>query len=188
MVIDSVLTIGFDVSSLSKKKKVYGELYQFLVSQVRDEVREQIMNDLSVGYEVNQIDHTKAQMMSWTQLADLRNDPLCAIGAAGLNDRVLSKLDEENLFLEVDQARKIIKLETGILPEFFFRRYSEYVDKEKSITEALGQAGYVAALAPKIGLVYPRHSSELLDLPHIPLNGELQAWRQVKMALSGLTS
>lgn len=130
--------------------------------------------------------YTSSQLVTWETLCEHELDPLCSLGATGLNFRVLSKLDNEECRFEISRSRDVIKLETGIEPKHFSVPYGDICSVDAEQMKLIEMSGYVSSLNSCPGIIYPNHSQKLFALPRLPVSGDRQSLRYMKTDLSGL--
>ena len=67
----------------------------------------------------------RAEAMTWDELREISNDPLCTIGAHTVNHYAVAQLSEADARFEFVESRRRIAKELGKVPKFFAYPYGD---------------------------------------------------------------
>ena len=124
--------------------------------------------------------------MSWDELREINKDPLCTIGAHTLNHHAVGRMNATDAKRELQASRLIIGRELS--EEILFNAYP-YGDEPNATArdfDLAAQAGYLASVTTRKGLVFAGHSQHLQALPRVMISGRYQKLRYVDALISGL--
>lgn len=178
--------IAFETPDANSKNKAFFELLEFLSFSVTETEQRRIVRDLGKqsGYDAQA--HRAREIMNWEELASLKSDPLCTIGAHTIHHNALARLDDEDAHRELVEGARILEMELGGWPRHFAFPYGFPAAAGPRDFEMAKKAGFVSAVTTRHGVLYPDHVEHLHALPRISLNGGFQSMRYVETLLSGL--
>lgn len=180
--------VGFDISTPAKKMKVYKELVIYLIRDVSEGEARKIVSDLAKAHKIDQLAYAREQLMDWSEINALKDDPLCTIGAHTISHYALNKLSEEDVRYEMEQGRAVIKSEIGIETEHFAYPYGYHQVARSREFEIARECGFKTATTTRHGVVYPVHKDHMTALPRISINGHHQSMHYINTLLSGVTT
>ena len=123
--------------------------------------------------------------MTWDDVREIAQDPLCTIGAHTINHFALARLDEQEAYAEITSSRDRIEIELGIRPDLFAYPYGDPGSAGPREFDLVKRAGFRAAVTTRKGKVFAEHRDHLTALPRVSLNGGYQKLRYVEVLLSG---
>lgn len=125
------------------------------------------------------------EIMSWTELRKLTQDPLVTIGAHTRTHAALARLDDVALGKEIAASRLEIEAALGKPCRHFAFPYGGAEFAGPREFAAVAEAGFVTAVTGRRGLLYSEHADRLTSLPRIALEGNLQDESAIEVQLSG---
>lgn len=126
-----------------------------------------------------------ADAMGWDELRLLARDPLCTIGAHGMNHFAIARLSRGQAWREMTDCAVSIERELGRRPLYFAFPYGDAEAAGPRDFSLAAEAGYRAAVTGRKGLIFSGHKDHLTALPRVELTGDLQKLRYVEVLLSG---
>ncbi len=175
----------FPLRSHSEKNRAFEKLIAYFTRQTTEAEQRRIIKDLCWMHKVDAASHLRQSIMSWKELSQLAEDPLCTLGAHTMGHYAVARLDEEEAIYEMEQSKRVVEAETGRPVKHFAYPYG-YPAAAGIRDFALAQkAGYMTAVTTRHGVCYQQHKDHLMALPRISLNGNFQKLRYVKTLLSG---
>ena len=127
----------------------------------------------------------RADAMTWNELREISNDPLCTIGAHSVNHYAVAQLNESDATYELVESRRRIGEELGRVPKYLAYPYGDASSASPRDFKLAADAGYEAAVTTRKGLIFSGHRDHLTALPRLSLSGEFQKLRYVDVLLSG---
>jgi len=180
--------VGFDVSTPAKKTKVYKDLVVYLIRDASEQEARRIVADLAKAHKVDQLAYARKQLMNWTEINELAQDPLCTIGAHTISHYALNKLSEEDVRYEMEQGRAVIKSEIGVEPAHFAYPYGYHQVAGEREFEIAKACGFKTATTTRHGVIYKAHREHMAALPRISINGHHQSMHYINTMLSGVST
>jgi len=165
---------------------VHKQLVEYLILEVDEALQRQIVSDLSSYYHAESAKHVKAQILDWSEINQLADDPLCTLGAHTIGHFALSKLNEEEAVFEMQQSAEILKAETGTRPSHFAYPYGFAEAAAVREFELAGKCGFKTAVTTRHGVVYNEHANHMMALPRVAVNGHHQSMHYITTLLSGV--
>lgn len=175
-----------DTSTVELKNQAYLHLMDHL-SRVVDEKRQrEIVRDLASQYKIDVAGYRDSQIMTWKEIAELNQDPLCTIGAHTISHPILARLSEKEAKFEMMESARIIEAELGERPKHFAYPYGMEMAAGPREFEIAKECGFASAVTTRHGVIHPEHCDHLTALPRVSLNGNFQSIHYVKTLLSGI--
>ncbi len=178
--------VKFDVSTDEKKRKTYSELVKFLTTDTDEEKQREIVSDLAAQTGLDPIAHRKDQIMTWAEISNLDEDPLCTFGAHTINHYAVARLDADAARYEMEEGARVMEYELGERPRHFAFPYGYPAAAGPRDFNLASEIGFETACTTRHGVIYREHRQHLHALPRISLNGLFQSRRYVDTLLSGL--
>jgi peptidoglycan/xylan/chitin deacetylase (PgdA/CDA1 family) len=176
----------FFASSLAEKYQLYDILYAWMMTLSPPDLAAAI-GDLCGRYGVDLAAVSRDVAMSWEDLTKLARDPQATIGSATVNYPNLAHIKGSSVLREMTMGR--IVLETalgGPCPHFAYPFGGEGSFGPREMLLAR-EAGFVAAVSTKPGVVRADGQSDLMALPRITWDGR-RSLRALRVVLSGITA
>jgi peptidoglycan/xylan/chitin deacetylase (PgdA/CDA1 family)/glycosyltransferase involved in cell wall biosynthesis len=126
------------------------------------------------------------EIMSWTEIKTLTQDPLVTIGAHTRTHAALARLDDVALGKEIAASRLEIEAALGQPCRHFAFPYGGAEFAGPREFAAVAEAGFVTAVTGRRGLLYSEHADRLTSLPRIALEGNRQDEIAIEVQLSGV--
>ncbi len=127
----------------------------------------------------------KAEGMTWDELRQINQSPLCTIGAHTVHHFAVAKLSDEQCLSELVQSADRLEKELGERPKFFAYPYGDESSAATRDFALAKKAGYRAAVTTRKGMIFNEHQNHMLALPRLSLSGEFQKLRYVDVLLTG---
>ena len=180
--------VEFDASSPAKKRRIFGELVKFLTNDASEFEQRRIVGELAWQAGVDASAHLLQSMMNWQEISALANDPLCTIGAHGIDHFALARLEAGQARSQMLESARIIEMETGTRPRHFAYPYGYRAAAGQREFGLARECGFATAVTTRHGVLHAAHNEYLHALPRISLNGNFQKTRHVRTMLSGVTT
>ncbi|MEM7068956.1 MAG: polysaccharide deacetylase family protein [Pseudomonadota bacterium] len=177
---------NINTSTADEKDAAFRELMNYLTKQVSEADQRQLVASLCKAHGHDAERHLKTQVMNWSELKKLAQDPLCTIGAHTLGHYAVARLDNETSEAEIKGSREVLEKKLSIPVEHFAYPYGNENSAGKRDFDIANKLAYTTAVTTRHGVVYPEHADHMMALPRISLNGSFQALRYVRTLLSGL--
>ncbi|MGI9401301.1 MAG: polysaccharide deacetylase family protein, partial [Rhizobiaceae bacterium] len=178
--------VEFDVSTDEKKRAVFEEMVEFLTSVPDEKEQRAIVSDLATQTGHDPVAHRKQQIMTWSEISELNNDPLCTFGAHTINHYAVARLEPDAARYEMEECARVMEYELGEWPHHFAFPYGYPAAAGPRDFELAREIGFQTACTTRHGVLYQEHGKHLHALPRISLNGLFQSSRYVDTLLSGL--
>lgn len=175
-------TRSLTAATTPEKYQAYSRIVPTFLAENDLPTRSLMLRQLAAAHGFNQEAHHRQLMMSWDQIRELDQDPLCTIGAHSMTHRALSKLDQRDALWEFSESRRVIADQLGKAPKHFAYPYGEAYQREY---ELAGNAGYQTAVTTVNGVIGSEHCARLTALPRIMIDGRHQSMDVVNTQLSG---
>jgi len=143
--------------------KVFKELL-FDLKQLPVKIRDGKINNLAKKYKIDipTIPPTKYKLMSWEQLNRITKKGLIEIGSHTCKHPILSYLNYEDSWYEINESKCMISEKLNIEVSSFCYPNGNYLESQK---EMLKQAGYLCGIASHFG--YVTKKSDIYALPRV---------------------
>jgi len=174
-----------DCRSLRDKRELFEALHAWLRARESDDEIRRVVRDLAARYHVDLAQICERECMSWEQIAQLARDPLVTIGAHTVNNPILSKLPLPRVTNELKMGRAVIEGAIGVTPMHLSYPFGQRDAAGQREFRAARDLGYKTALTTRPGVLFPEHVHQLWALPRIPLNGDFQQLRYLRVMVSG---
>jgi peptidoglycan/xylan/chitin deacetylase (PgdA/CDA1 family) len=175
----------FDCRTVAEKQALYDELYWWLRSRSTEEEMRSIVRSLAAFYNVDIAAFCEELCMSWPELAELASDPLVTIGAHTVSYPVLSRLSRDGARSEMELGRAVIEAAFAVKPAHLSYPYGDRSSAGNREFEIAAEVGFKTAVTTRPGVLLSRYRHRMTALPRIPLHGEYQQMRYVRVLLSG---
>nr|WP_255714524.1 polysaccharide deacetylase family protein [Pelagibacterium xiamenense] len=173
-----------DAATTRQKQSLYDELYAAHRAMPEPE-RVEAIRALAGRAGIDLDAHCRALIMDWSELKTFAEEPLCTIGAHTVHHYELSKLPGEDMRLEIDQSRSIIKAQFGEAPAHFSYPIGSPVAAGPREFATVKELGFRTAVTTRPGGLYREHANHLEALPRISLNGSFQKESFLDVFLTG---
>ena len=177
----------FFVASRAEKYQLYDALYAWMMTLSPADLAVAI-GDLCGRYGVDMAAVSRDTAMSWEDLAKLVRDPQATIGSATVNYPNLAHTKGTSALREMTMGRTV--LETAIdgpCRQFAYPFGGQGSFGSREILLAR-EAGFVAAVSTKPGVISADGQSDLMALPRIAWDGRRRSLRALRVVLSGITA
>jgi peptidoglycan/xylan/chitin deacetylase (PgdA/CDA1 family) len=126
------------------------------------------------------------EIMNQEEIRELARDKLVTIGSHSRTHAALAKLTDANLHHELTTSRAELERVVGRPCVHLAYPYGNAQAAGPREFAAAERAGYHTAVTTNRGLVRNQHSRAMMELPRIPLEGDIQDPRLVEVQLAGL--
>jgi len=175
-----------DVSTPQLKNQAFCDLQNYLFNDVDEKRQNVIIRDLAAVCGVDIEAHRAREVMTWQEISQLNEDPLCTIGAHTIHHPMLSRLSENEVRFEMVEGKRILEAELGEAPKHFAYPYGMEIAAGKREFELAKECGFLTGVTTRHGVLYEDHKDHMMALPRISLNGNFQAGRYLKTLMSGM--
>ena len=176
----------FECTTVRQKCELYDAIYRHLQSMKRDEDVRRIVRDLCACYQVDIVSFCRDLCMDWPEIVDLASDPLCTIGAHTVNHVMLKKVTgDATVRAEMDMSRAVLEAALGKRPEHLAFPAGDPTAAGPREFRIAAEFGFKTAVTTRPGVLFKAHRDYLTALPRIPVYGEFQQQRYLKVLMSG---
>jgi peptidoglycan/xylan/chitin deacetylase (PgdA/CDA1 family) len=175
----------FDCSTVSEKRHLFSQMYWWLRSQPSDDNIRYIARDLAARYNVDVSAINDAHCMSWQEIRELAADPLVTIGAHTVNHPILAKASDAVVRSELKMGRAVVEAAIGVRPEHLAYPFGDRSTVGAREFQIAAELGFKTAVTTESAMLFPEHREQMTALPRIPIDGELQRGRYVRVLMSG---
>jgi peptidoglycan/xylan/chitin deacetylase (PgdA/CDA1 family) len=123
--------------------------------------------------------------MSWDEIRMMAADQLVTIGAHTKSHFAVAKLSREQAREEMLGSADKIEQEIGTRPIHFAYPYGDALSEGKRDFALARECGFETAVTTLKGMLFPAHSTHLMSLPRVSLNGDYQSLAFTEVFLSG---
>lgn len=175
----------FDCRTVSEKRHLYAEIYQWLRSLPSEEDIRYVVRDLAARYDVDVAAINDDLCMSWPEITELAADPLVTIGAHTVNHPILAKASNEIVRSELKMGRAVVEAAIGIRPDHLAYPFGDRSTVGKREFVIASELGFKTAVTTQPAMLFPEHRLQLMALPRILIDGEFQQGRYLRVLMSG---
>lgn len=177
----------FFVASLAEKYQLYDTLYAWMMTLSPADLAAAI-GDLCGRYGVDMAAVSRNVAMSWEDLGKLARDPQATIGSATVNYPNLAHIKGTSALREMTMGRTVLETALdGSCRHFAYPFGGQGTFGPREILLAR-EAGFVAAVSTKPGVIRADGQSDLMALPRIAWDGRRRSLRALRVVLSGITA
>lgn len=159
---------------------VYGWLRTINETDAREVVRE-----LCQSADVHAPSLCRDQIMNWDEIRQLADDPLVTVGAHTRRHYALAQLSLAEARAEIGGSIARIEQETGRACRHFSYPYGDTASCGQREFDLAREFNMKTAVTTRPGPVHDDGAQRLTCLPRVPINGDYQKSRYVKVLLSG---
>ncbi len=177
----------FFAASPAEKYQLYDTLHAWMMTLSPADLAAAI-GDLCGRYGVDMAAVSHDIAMSWEDLAKLARDPQATIGSATVNYPNLARTKGTTALREMTMGRTVLETALGGPCRHFaypFGGQGSFGPREMLLAR---EAGFVAAVSTKTGVVRADGQSDLMALPRIAWDGRRRSLRALRVVLSGFTA
>ncbi len=177
----------FFAASLAEKHELYDALHAWMMTLPPADLAAAI-SDLCGRYSVDMAAVSRDIVMSWDDLAKLARDPQATIGSATVNYPNLAHVKGTSALRDMTMGRTVLETALDGSCRHFaypFGGQGTFGPREMLLAR---EAGFVAAVSTKPGVVRADGQSNLMALPRIAWDGRRRSLRALRVVLSGLTA
>ncbi|MHA6685548.1 polysaccharide deacetylase family protein [Mesorhizobium sp. A556] len=177
-----------DCSTPASRFEANKRLHDHFATQVPEEDQNALLRELASASGVDADALRRATLMNWDEIRAAAAHPLVTIGAHTTNHHNLKRLSEPCARREIEDVRRILKMQLGQTPRHLAYPYgyaSAVGGREVGMANA---AGYASAVTTRHGVLRAQHANFLHALPRISVNGRYQSIAHIRTMLSGVTT
>ena len=175
----------FDCRTVAEKRALYDELYLWLRDRATEAEMRDIVHRLAAFYQVDVAAFCNELCMDWSELAQLAADPLVTIGAHTVNHPILIRLTQDAARSEMELSRSVIEAALGRKPAHLSYPYGDRAACAAREFKIAAELGFKTAVTARPGVVFARDKQCMTALPRIPVDGDYQRMRYLRVLLSG---
>lgn len=178
------LTRRLPCGSTRDKEAAFRTLYAWLRTLKEADARH-LVRDLAWYAGVDTQALCRASMMTWTEIRQLAADPIVTIGAHTRQHYALAQLSLAEAKAEMAESIDRVSFETDRQCRHFSYPYGDVASAGPREFQLAREFNMRTAVTTRLGTVPHDAGTALTALPRIPLNGDYQKARYVKVLLSG---
>ncbi|RTL68956.1 MAG: polysaccharide deacetylase [Hyphomicrobiales bacterium] len=171
-------------ATAQQKEVAFQTLYWWLRT-IRETDAREVVRELCEIARVETANLCRDLVMNWDEIRQLAADPLVTIGAHTRKHFALSQLPLAAARTEMAESIDRITFETDRQCEHFAFPYGDAASAGPREFELAAELNMKTAVTTRQGTVQPEAAQGLTALPRIPMNGEYQKPRYVKVLLNG---
>jgi peptidoglycan/xylan/chitin deacetylase (PgdA/CDA1 family) len=176
----------FESSTVREKRELYNAIYGYLLRMQNEEALRRAVRDLCVTYGIDSASFCRDMCMDWSEIAELAADPLCTIGAHTVNHMMLGRLSNDaTVRAEIQMSRSVLEAALGKRPQHLAYPFGDRMSAGHREFRIAAELGFKTAVTRRSGVLFKAHRDHLTALPSIPVNGEFQQQRYLKVLMSG---
>jgi peptidoglycan/xylan/chitin deacetylase (PgdA/CDA1 family) len=175
----------FDCRTVAEKRALYDELYLWLRDRTTEAEMRDIVRRLAAFYRVDVAAFCNELCMDWSELAQLAADPLVTIGAHTVNHPILMRLSQDAARSEMELSRSVIEAALGRKPAHLSYPYGDRAACAAREFKIATELGFKTAVTARPGIVFAGYTQNMTALPRIPVDGDYQRMRYLRVLLSG---
>ncbi len=175
----------FDCRTVAEKRALYHELYWWLRERSTESEMRDVVRRLAAFHQVDIAAFCAELCMDWNELAQLAADPLVTIGAHTVNHPILLRLPKEAARSEMDLSRSVIEAALGVRPAHLSYPFGDRAASAAREFEIAAELGFKTAVTARPGVLFAAHGQCMTALPRIPVDGNYQRIRYLRVLLSG---
>ena len=178
--------IALECKSITQKYAAYEQLVDVFTNQIGELEQAEALRGLCAKSYEQLLLRMNKDMMAWDEIKELRNDPLCTIGAHSIDHHALARLDEAKAAKEIEDGAALLEQYLGQRPKHFAYPYGYKAAAGPREFELVRNAGFETGVTTRPGMIFPEHDKHLTALPRISINGLFQKERYFSPLTSGL--
>ena len=124
-------------------------------------------------------------MMTWDEIRQLASDPLVTVGAHTRRHYPLVQLSLAEARAEMSESIDRVSFETDQQCRHFAYPYGDAASAGAREFELARELNMKTAVTTRRGPIFPEAAQTLTALPRVPLSGDYQKARYVKVLLTG---
>lgn len=172
-------------ATVDEKHRAFSEFHRrFRASSGKDCLATAV--ELTDRYQIDPEALCAEQGMTWTMAQEITDRGMGTIEAHGVSHLALSQLTANELQMDIEQSCTRVEEETGHRPRHFAYPFGDSMAADQREFDLLETTPLLTATTTKKGMLWPEHSSKLMSLPRLTLNGLYQPPGYVEVLLSGL--
>lgn len=178
----------FDCETVAEKRTLYHDLYWWLRNRSTEAEMCDVVRRLAAFYQVDVAAFCKEVCLDWSELDQLAADPLVTIGAHTVNHPILGRLTKDAARSEMELSGSVIEAALTVRPAHLSYPYGDHAACGTRDFELAAELGFKTAVTSRAGVLFARHRQRMTALPRIPVDGEFQRMRYLRVLLSGIGS
>jgi len=111
------------------------------------------VRELLSNYILNFAKYTEGLMLTWNQILEMSQSPLCTIGAHTVTHRRLSELSHTDLIAEITRSKAIIEKKIQQKVEHFAYPFGTSFEVSDQVEDAVKQSGFVSGTYANGGVI-----------------------------------
>jgi Predicted xylanase/chitin deacetylase len=173
-----------DTRTTAQKNDAFNRLY-WRLRKLPEPERLALLHDFTTAYGYDLDKQCRELIMSWQELREFADEPLCTIGAHTVNHYELAKLPPEQASQEMIRSVEVIEAQFGVHPQHLSYPLGGPLSCGPREFELARELGFRTAVTTRPGGLYPHHLQSLTALPRVSLNGYFQKRPYVDVFASG---
>lgn len=177
----------FECRTARQKRELYNAVHAYLGSMRTEAEARRAVRDLCACYSIDIASLCGELCMDWQEIVELAADPLCTIGAHTVNHMTLGKMpNDATVRAEMEMSRAVLEAALGKRPDHIAFPDGGAASAGPREFRIAAELGFKTAATTRPGMLFKAHRDYLTALPRIPVNGEFQRQRYLKVLMSGV--
>ena len=168
------------------KTRTYDTLMDAFFAETDEADQRDLISQMCAQHGIDDKAHLLAQIADWPMIQEIAKNPLCTIGAHGMNHLVSSKLSDQTLRWELKQSKQILEDKLGCPVNHLAFPYGYVEAAGPRDFQIARECEFETAVTTRHGVIYPQHSHHMTALPRVSINGFHQSMRYITTLLSGV--
>jgi peptidoglycan/xylan/chitin deacetylase (PgdA/CDA1 family) len=178
----------FDCETVAEKRTLYHDFYWWLRNRSTEAEMRDVVRRLAAFYQVDVAAFCKEVCLDWSELDQLAADPLVTIGAHTVNHPILGRLAKDAARSEIELGGSVIESALTVRPAHLSYPYGDRAACGTRDFELAAELGFKTAVTSRAGVLFAGHRQRMTALPRIPVDGEYQRMRYLRVLMSGTGS
>lgn len=170
--------------SLQEKEIAYQTLYWWLRTIDERDARA-IVHEIATAAGIDVAGLCRREMMTWDEIRQLAAEPLATIGAHTRRHYPLAQLSLAEARAEMAESIDRVSFETDQQCRHFAYPYGDAASAGVREFDLARELNMKTAVTTRRGPIFPDAAQNLTALPRVPLSGDYQKARYVKVLLTG---
>jgi peptidoglycan/xylan/chitin deacetylase (PgdA/CDA1 family) len=178
---------AYRLESLESKEKAWSEMRGlFIAASARD--KNLLIDKILHKNGVVAKSFNEEFCLSWEQIRELSEDPLCTIGAHSVNHPSLAHISAQEMSAEMSESKRLIEEKLAKKVHHFCYPYGSPENCGSREFEMAHRHGFRTATTTTIAPMSVGNTKDLCALPRIPVRGRYQSAEFTQLLIEGIES
>ncbi|MEL6752093.1 MAG: polysaccharide deacetylase family protein, partial [Pseudomonadota bacterium] len=170
----------------AEKDVAIRSIIDFLTKELDENEQREWVRNLCSLYRIDADTLQSGQIMDWSAINRLAENPLCTIGSHTVSHRALGRISAKDVEREIRTGVDTIEAATGKRPKHFAYPYGYRAAASQREFDIARECGVTTAVTTRPGMLFSEHADHMTALPRISVNGLYQTARHFAPLTSGL--